>query len=472
MNEQKYMISVDWFQVTAIRPKGQTLESGLMFYGTHDPEGGKRVMYELCPGHEFNAIFNSALSVQVHGFKIATIYFDPRPSQMNRRLAMVKMANAILYSARWQWYLCDLMDALSWSFNNISRIDVCCDFNYFSGNLDPREFIRRYLRSGEWSPVLPSYYRVGGNKYETIGRKEIVSEVFEGMSRNFSRHSSEYLRFGKRSSGVAVYLYNKTLELNQANTKKYIRKLWTKMGLTDTDECPVFRLELSISPSAMNVKVRRTEDERQEVAAAKSLAKRTINMWSMRSLSMDDFGTQQAIENVFWSYSGHYFHFKLVGPQKFSHNWPDVQLFDAMFSTQMKPYRASIPLDSGVAERNAATRLEKILFTCSDLSAADAVSVEGAIDVLRRMSQLKEGAYDHKSLEKIADGLTAGQSWEELQKRRIMPTALFNKMRQHVENAAERELIEMRRDPYVLEQMDYADYQRENTKELYNILTQ
>lgn len=195
-------------------------------------------------------------------------------------------------------------------------------------------------------------------------------------------------------------------------------------------------------------------------------------MWSVRSLSMDDFGTQQAIENVFWSYAGHYFHFKLIGPQKFSHNWPDVQLFDAVFSTQMKPYRASIPLDSGVAERNAATRLEKILCTCSDLSAADAVSVEGAIDVLRRMSQLKEGAYDHKSLEKIADGLNAGQSWEELQKRRIMPTALFNKMRQHVENAAERELIEMRRDPYVLEQMDYADYQRENTKELYNILTQ
>lgn len=467
MNTQLYLISVDWFQVTCVRPVTQNISEGMFFEGKHKTAEGKTCIYQTRNGREFNALFGNCLDIYLHDFRCATLYCEPRPGTMHPSVCMVKMANPILYSARWIWYLNDILSALRWDYNNISRIDVCADFNTFYGNLDPREFIRRYMFSGVHSNITPSYYRVGGNKYETIGRKEVVSENFEGISVNFSRHVNEYLRFGKRSSGVATYLYNKSLELEQVKGKEYIRRLWHASGLADSRDTPVFRLEFSISPSASNVKVKRTEEERAELAKARNLKLQNIDQFKVRSLCMDDFGTQQKIENVFWAYCSHYFRFKIVGKQKTSFHWKNLVLFESTFTTQMKPYRMSTPLNSGVAEDNARKRLEKILFNTPELSAVEAISIEKTINVLRRLAHDNKMSYDPKQVEKLVDALNRGADWAEVAKRKIMPVATLNRIHEWIEHESVRELEMYRKDPFVLQAMTEYDATQELIKELY-----
>lgn len=454
---QKYIISVDWFQIACKRNPSQSISEGMYFTGTDSKPEGKPNIYKLTQGREYNAIFGNCLSVELHDFRLATIYCEPRPSSMKKSLCLIKVANPLLYSPRWMWYLCDIMAALGWEYQSISRIDVCCDFNTFYGGLDPREFIRRYLRSGVYSDICPSYYRVGGNKYEVIGRKKIFSEFDGGFESTSAKHVAEYLRFGQRKSGVAVYLYNKSLELDEQKSKRYIRKLWIDGGLLDDEQNPVFRLEFSISPAIMNVKCQRTEEERQQLAIARSVKSNTIDRWRVRSLALDDFGTQAAVENVFWGFATKYFRFKLVGRQATPFHWKDVVLFETNFSSQLKPYRCSFPMDGGVAERNAANRLEQILTECQSLSITESASIETSIAVLRKLSQEKQSIYQPEQLERVTEGLRKGWSWEELRKRRIVPTTVLAKLRDVVENAATRELAMYKNDPHVLEAMTEHD---------------
>lgn len=454
-----YLISVDWFQVTCTRNPNQAISEGMFFQGTHKNPEGRTLLYMLKSGREFNALFGNCLDVYLHDFKCATIYCEPRPGTMSPKVCMVKMANPILYSARWCWYLEDIMSALKWEYNNISRIDVCADFNTFYNGLDPREFIRRFMYNGPYSPYKPSYVRVGGNKYETIGRKEVVSEVFSGSSENFSRHTNEYLRFGKRSSGVATYLYNKTLELDQVSGKKYIRDLWREGGLSDSQDKPVYRLEFSISPSATNVRVKRTDEERDELAKARNLKLQNIDRFKVRSLAMDDFGTQQAIENVFWAYCSHYFRFKIVGQQKTQFHWKDVLLFETSFTTQMKPYRVSKPLESGVAEDNALKRLEKILYSTPELSVAEAISIDNTIRTLRRLTEDKKRDYDPVQVDAVIRTLNMGADWKEVARRRLMPIEKLEKIKAHVEQESDRELQRLIEDPFIRQAIDEREAQ-------------
>ena len=59
--------------------------------------------------------------------------------------------------------------------------------------------------------------------------------------------------------------------MNDKGGKQYIRDLWKKGGLTDTDDAPVFRLEFSISPTAMNLKRKLTKEERSQMEVAKDV---------------------------------------------------------------------------------------------------------------------------------------------------------------------------------------------------------
>lgn len=466
--EQKYSISVDWFQVSATRDPRQELAEGLYLYGTATTDDGRELCYHLTLPREFNAIFGACLSVELHGFRLATIYFSPRPSTIPKSLCMVKMANPVLYSSRWCWYLCDILAALKWKFKAISRVDLCADFNYFSQGLAPTEFIRRYLNSGPWNPGQVSYFRVNGNKYSLIGEKKVSSEIFRGKEKTTCVHDVQYIRFGSHSSGVCTYLYNKTLELNTKGNKRYIRDHWQRVGLVDTTDTPVFRLEISIGNQATFVKVKRSEEEKSQQRAAASLRRSTLDQFSVRSLSLDDFGTQQFIERVFWSYASHYFRFKIVGTQATPYHWTDLVLFDVRFVTSMKPCRISYSLDSGVAERNAANKLDQLLYTATDLSVVEMVSLENAVSVLRRLSGLKQQSFSQEQLEKVKNGLLSGWSWAELQRRRILPLPLLEKLKERVDNYAARELMYYRNDPYVAEAMDNLDatYQMLNEQPL------
>lgn len=463
---EKVIISCDWFQVTCTRDARQCISEGMFVQGTHKTDEGKLLIYECVRSKEFNALFGNCVGIALHNFTLATIMCEPRVSTLNKSICLIKLANPLLYSARWCWYLIDIMSALKWKFHNISRVDVCADFNYFKGHLDPREFIRRFLRSGQYDPENPSYYRVGSNKYATIGKKSVSKQLVGGLSEVFCAHMSEYLRFGGRSSGVCVYLYNKTKELNDKHGKHYIRDLWRRSGLEDSEDCPVFRLELSILPNSMNLRNVGDVDEQSEREMAKGLKQRQIGRWNVRSLAMDDFGSQQKVEEVFWAYASKFFRFKEVGRQLYKHNWPDVDLFDVNFSPQVKPFRISRPLDSGVSERNAASCIQRLLYLSTNLDIVDKVTLYNAIGILERQGAFKTKEITDEKVIEIAELLKKGYSWAELGKMNIASVGQIETMREVIHQSAVRELRGYLCDADIARAIDQYDATTEAMKEL------
>lgn len=440
MSNQIYIISVDWFQVTCSRATHQILAPGFVKQSRIPNDEGKHFLYELEDAREFNPMFQHSLMVTLHGFPLATIYYEPRPSTMKKTMCIMKLANPLLYSGNWLWYVQSVLSALDWKFENISRVDLCADFNTFANDLHPTEFIRRYLRSGELSSAEPSYYRVGSNRFATIGRKRYRSENVRGLLKNSSEIVAEYLRFGTRSTGCCVYLYNKTKELDERGGKKYIRNLWAEIGLQDDEEHPVFRLEFSINSSAMSVKRKRTDEEKGERRDASNL----FNSWKegfvIDKISFDDFATQRSIESLFWAFCNHFFKFRVMAHQDYPHRWPTLSLFDARLDTDIKPYSISRNVDSGRAERNAANCLNRILWLCGDLSLCEQTSISNAINVLERLSEAKVKQIGLGEVQKVLCALNEGHGWEEIKKMRITDCGRLEQLKLFVRSELYKEL--------------------------------
>ncbi len=166
--------------------------------------------------------------------RIFTIMREPLSKIFNKSLHILKVDNWLLYHE-------DLFTILEKFFIynniilvNISRLDICSDFNRFQNNLHPNNFINYYLK----------------NRYLKNG---IVHHKLEGSQRfKGNWHQvSEYLRFGKASSEVSSYLYNKSLEMKQVKFKQYIFNSWLSNNINTNED--VWRLEFSLHPYRLGV---------------------------------------------------------------------------------------------------------------------------------------------------------------------------------------------------------------------------
>lgn len=463
-----YIISIDWFQVTCKRPTNNRVFQGMYFSGTLENDKHNYNQYHLEQPMEFNAMFADALSVRLHDFPIATIYSTPRPTTLDPGLCMIKLANPLLYTPKWIWYLYDVMTGLDWTFHNITRVDLAIDFNEFEQHLNPREFIRRYLRSGQYDPLKTQYWRVGGNKFYTIGTKRQCKDQ-NGEIDFGTETACDYLRFGTRASGVAVYLYNKTQELNDKGGKQYIRDLWKKGGLTDTDDAPVFRLEFSISPTAMNLKRKLTEEERSQMEVAKDITDRTIGHWQIRRLVMNDFQTQSDVENLFWTYCAHYFHFRTVGYQKMPQNWKDLPLFYPALSPTMKPYLVHSERDSGIAESNAAKRIARLIDTQS-MSLEDKLALERSAEILNRYADLHNEIVSPDAIKKSVLMLTEGWDFESLIASNHLPKHHARWLKAYVNQCLRRDLEKIYNRCSALEYAMDLDYMEQELPEIAQLM--
>lgn len=472
MNTEPYIISVDWFQVTCENEADFTIDEGIYLTGSYVPEYDVQAVYEIARGKEFSSIYEHSLAVMFHGFQLATIYFGPRPSSLPRKLCSVKVANRLLYSGNWAFYLIDICRALKWKIKNIGRVDVCCDFCYFSGHLSPYEFIRRYLHSGDINGIVPSYIRVGSNKYTTQGEKKTSCEVVGGLSKNTAQHVVDYLRFGKRSTGVSVYLYCKSKELLEVHDKPYITDLWVKGGLlsgaasgypgtVEDENPPIFRLELSINAGGLNIKREKTAEGKQEVRTAISMLSKHVRPLEVDRLAVSDFLCQSSIENLFWAYANKYFRFKEVGRQKYKQYWEDVRLFDVKFQPSIKPYTISRTFGSGIAERNAAHTLEKLLMQVKTLSLTEMVSIDKSIEVLERYSHLKSTSINEIDVLNLIQELKQGHSWDEIKRMAIISTRHLEQMKQLVYESVYHELREILTDSDVARAVNQYEIEME-----------
>jgi len=204
--------------------------------------------------------------------RIAVITYHPHSNALNKKLAIVKIDNWLLYQNYIINYLTDMITTLDIQFNNLSRIDICCDFNKIDyRNIHPAKFIKSFL-SG--------YY---------VKLRKSKGQVYFEQGENLD---FQYLKFGSGKSRVCSYIYNKTKELDQVTNKPHIRDVWKKYGLNGE----IWRAEFRIQ----NFDFLLTDTDSGEQISFNG------NISGLNSLDVIN-----SIKPLFDAMSNHYLHFKI-----------------------------------------------------------------------------------------------------------------------------------------------------------------
>lgn len=437
----KYALSVDWFQYYCTSKENWEPVMRTYLTGKSKNPKGYVSQYYIDEPQEFHSLFAKGCTVKLHKFPLIHIHWKPKPSSLNKFMVSVKVANRLLYSSVWSFYLHDIIDALGLKIEGITRVDLACDIQKFAGDLLPNVFISRYLSSGD-PDDFPQYIRSGSNNYCVHGYKKLIYEDTKKKEDVLGSIAHlDYLRFGSRNSGVSVYLYNKSQELKDKHSKPYIQKFWEDQGIIEDEELPVYRLELSINSKGM--KIRPSGSTKADILRNPGL---------VRALATDDFSTQQAIEGVFWTYANKYFKFHVVGHQKYRKDMPVLQLWDFEVKTDMKPSFLSTAYDSGVAERRAAKTLERVLLKYPDLRVDEVVSMQKTADVLLLIGVIKqELSWFNKDGLGYLSGVNVHE-WHDLQKAGCVSSEQYKHLQRLVQKAVSVEMEEFR------QYQDYLDF--------------
>lgn len=171
----------------------------------------------------------------------AEIQAHPHAGILYKHSIVVRFVNRVLYLPDF-WELAQrLLSDNNFAFRNISRIDICADFNQFA-TIPPLTLIEDFA----------------AKKLRHIGRG--VGAIFfnhEVRRGEYGVHPTG-LTFGTHASDAHVYLYNKSFELLTQKDKPYIRDLWNSIGL---DIRNVWRLEVSIKSKGVTFKDRTSGNE-------------------------------------------------------------------------------------------------------------------------------------------------------------------------------------------------------------------
>lgn len=462
----KFAISIDWYQVYCLSTPETNIVHSCYVSGKSKNSKGYISQYYVDYGIEHHSLYSKSATIRLHDFPLVHIYWSPRPSSLDPKGVAIKVANRVLYSSSWSFYLHDIIAALHLRLVGITRVDLCCDFQKFHGDLLPNVFIQNYVRSGlietdeSEDPAeveeKPMYIRKGSNSFCIHGSKRLCFGDGE-KKRNILGSSVrlDYIRWGTRNSGVCTYLYNKTQELKDKKSKPYIQKFWEEQGIIEDEDLPVYRLELSINAKGLKVR-----------PASLSTKHLRFTPGLVRTLSGDDFATQDAVEQLFWSYAARYFVFKVVGKQRYRKDMKELQLFDVDVVPTVKPSYINKQYDTGTAERRASKTLEKIMMSYPDLRSKESEFLQGASNVLLLIGVIKEQLHSWNE-----DGLGYFKgvnvtAWDDL-KRAGYVTAKQNQALQAIVNKAVAEkLSSMYKLSEYSEIIDYATCVEETIAEL------
>ena len=204
-------IVIDWLQVNATGRMSDSVISQL----------------ELQPYS--TRVFKSVYILRAFTEDIATIACNPLSPVIPSDTHLIKFQNKLLYSTDLEQRVKYILDFLGLTFKGLSRLDLAHDFNKFANNLMPQNLINRFLTQ--------KWLHVGKQSFKVYGKG--------GINQSF-----ETLRFGKNDSELSVYLYNKTIELNEVKDKPWIREFWSQLGLNQTSD--IWRLEFSLKGNRLH----------------------------------------------------------------------------------------------------------------------------------------------------------------------------------------------------------------------------
>lgn len=332
------MFSIDWLQLfcsrdlVEIEPTRVYTSPRVDMYGNHRD-------YYLRPAKEYLHGYRVQYRVMYKQYDVATIAYDHVDQRVARHACAIKVANAVLYVANWRFIVEDILATFNWKPNNITRVDLCCDFNRFD-TLDPKTFMYRYF--ADRNAKFETYTRVGSNKFHIDGE------------RLHDHVDVQTIRWGSRQNGVSTYMYNKSLELKAHKYKKYIVQAWDKADIIYTDpNRPVWRVEFSIS--------------------SKGVALKDLELDEVKTLWLNDFDEAAKVRELWQIFAKQYFRFQVIPrlPQPLvkKQNLDDLVLWN--FDDDVPPYKPitlCVSVDSGRTERLISKRLSELATTLDDAS--------------------------------------------------------------------------------------------------------
>lgn len=185
--------------------------------------------------YEGNNIYrHRAICTSFSGEKLFTILWSPYSKIIDKRLMLCEIANKWLYSD-FSFIIDKIYELHSCQFKCISRVDICCDFNPSSTQMN----IIKSLSNG-------SVY---------VQSKREGSHFFDISSEDKVSYVSKCISWGSKTSSIKWKLYDKVKELTIIDerthrkwiSKPYIVDLWLRHGLSPD---VVWRLEISLTSAS------------------------------------------------------------------------------------------------------------------------------------------------------------------------------------------------------------------------------
>ena len=312
--KQRAAYAIDWLQVLCRADFAYNDEVTFpdSFTSPQADASGNHRFYEFIEPKEFTRGYEQHRSVVWRGLVVAHVSAKPRSEYREPHSCTIKIANATLYCGDWYYILQDICQVLFWHPIRITRCDLCCDFNYFIGGLDPGTFIRKYVCKQK-----ASYVRVGSNDFAVYGNKSNVTTIFNSI------------RWGSRQNGVSVYMYNKSKELREKKYKPWIVNHWKNHCLSSTKD--VWRVEISINSDGCG------------------LRELTSNV--LHTLFIEDIATPDMARRMFQTYAAKYFRFCYTNQSiKHKKDLKEVQLINLDEVLDLKPCTITTSHDSGRRE--------------------------------------------------------------------------------------------------------------------------
>lgn len=228
--------------------------------------------------------FRRVHEVIYRGEEFATVVSVPTSPIIPSNAVIVKFKNRQLYGTDIIFVVDLFLKQNGLEFKSITRLDLALDLNSFKNGLLPATFIDKFLRC--------EFLKSGRGKFTLIGEQKFSN-------------SYQYLRFGQKTADINVYLYNKSVELEQVQDKPYIRKVWKISGL-DLNK-PIWRLEVSIKGAGTHY-----------------IDKCTGESTRIDYLNLND---SNYLSNVFFSYINQYFYFCVNDGTKNKTRMSKLELF-------------------------------------------------------------------------------------------------------------------------------------------------
>lgn len=276
-------VNLDWLEVYVSEPFAAPRNADYFRdcgYVVHEREYGTRIYREMfvLDGKDGQPL----LEIRRNPFSIGRVGVL-RPEDCH-----IRLHNRSCYIDGIAGDLQEFLDRHGYTFNRISRVDICLDFETFDRGDDPAAFIRRYFQ----------------HRYAKINQGRITGHGQDGW--NGQEWNS--VSWGSRTSCVTTKIYNKTLELKNEKDgtfkKPYIRQAWLLCGLIDDmqrvardgKQVDIWRVEFSLQSSVKGWVPLELDGKAKKFQSIRN----TLQMYSDRGHLLV----------MFASLANHYFRFK------------------------------------------------------------------------------------------------------------------------------------------------------------------